>query len=159
MLSHFKCPTTLFSYFQPSQSFSAWMKKTWDKRVASLSLHVLTSPWFSFLSNSPWKQEGGEKRKRSSAPPEERRGARRSTWYDSILANFYSLHMSLYKSVHLNPDPLPADALNQPEERQKASADRCVFSKMLTASEQSHCCRQQEARCWWALVHTSAFVL
>lgn len=89
-ISHFKCPRTLFSHFQPSRSFSAWVKRALDNRVTFVPLrcrfHLSRRcrpdlRVFAFLSNSPWKQEGRGKRKRSSASPEERRGARRSTWY------------------------------------------------------------------------------
>lgn len=154
MLSRFKCPRTLFSYLQPLQSF---FLLEWNRHKTNVSLFFLCASWppcFSFLSNSPWKQEGREKPKRSSASPEERRGARRSRWYDGLLA-----HVPLWICAAASRSSSSRCFKSTRGTGRKSLLTDVSFSKMLTALEQSHCCRQQEARRWWALVHTGAFVL
>lgn len=69
-ISHFKCPGTLFSYFQPSRSFSAWVKRALDKRVTFVPLRCrFISPlpsWplcFCLSVQQPMKTGGARKAK------------------------------------------------------------------------------------------------
>lgn len=63
---------------------------------ASLFIHLISSVLTCasspvLLSNSPWKQERGEKQEKSSASPEQRRPSSRYRWYGGVLSTYFHI--------------------------------------------------------------------